>query len=77
MTDHTTCPSSKVDVGTLPDLSVMEDAGPERIHNIIVGVFVFKSGHRDQIACSLLGGFSKPRTAATQSLDSGLCSMLI
>ena len=40
-------------------------------------VFVFKSGHHDQIACSLLGGFSKPRTAATHSLDSGLCSMLI
>ena len=30
----------------------------------------FWSGHRDQVACSLLGGFSKPRTAATQSLDS-------
>ena len=40
-------------------------------------VFVFKSGHRDHITCSLLGGFSKPRTAVTQSLDSGLCSMLI
>ena len=38
--------------------------------------FLFKSGHRDQIACLLLGGFSNPRTAATQSLDSGLCSML-
>ena len=32
----------------------------------------FKSSHRHQIACSLLGGFSKPRTATTQSLDSGL-----
>ena len=32
--------------------------------------FFFWSGNRDQIACSLLGGFSKPRTAATQSLDS-------
>ena len=32
--------------------------------------FFFWSGHRDQIACSLLGGFSKPRTAAIQSLDS-------
>ena len=30
----------------------------------------FGSGHRDQIACSLLGGFSKTRTAAIQSLDS-------
>ena len=39
MTDHTTRPPSKVDVGTLPDLRVMEDAGPERLHNIIVGVF--------------------------------------
>ena len=36
----------------------------------------FWSGHYDQIACSLLGGFSKPRIAATQSLDSFLCSML-
>ena len=35
----------------------------------------FYSGHRDQIACSLLGGFSKPRTTGTQSLDSVLCSM--
>ena len=40
-------------------------------------LFLLKSGHRDQISCSLLGGFSKPRTAANQSLDSGLCSMLI
>ena len=40
-------------------------------------LFLFNSGHRDQIACSLLGGFSKPRTAATQSLDSDLCSMFI
>ena len=39
-------------------------------------VFVFKSGHRYQITCSLLGGFYKPRTAVAQSLDSGLCSML-
>ena len=39
-------------------------------------LFLFNSGHRDQIACSLLGGFSNPRTAATQSIDSGLCSML-
>ena len=30
----------------------------------------FWSGYRDQIACSLLGGFSKPRTVATQSLSS-------
>ena len=37
---------------------------------------LFYSVHRDQIACSLLGGFSKPRTAAYHSLDSGLCSML-
>ena len=29
----------------------------------------FTSGHRDQIACSLLGVFSKPRTSDTQSLD--------
>ena len=36
----------------------------------------FGLGHRDQIACSLLGGFSKPRTAATRSLDSVLCSIL-
>ena len=43
---------------------------------IEVFVFVFKSGHHDQITCSLLGGFSIPRTAVTQSLDSGLCSML-
>ena len=43
----------------------------------LLPVFVFKSDHCDQIACSLLGGFSKPRTAATQSLDSVLCSMLI
>ena len=39
-------------------------------------VFLFNYCHRDQIACSLLGGFSNTRTAATQSLDSGLCSML-
>ena len=32
----------------------------------------FDSGHRYQIACLLLGGFPKPRTAATQSLDSFL-----
>ena len=38
-------------------------------------VFVFKSGHRDQITCSLLGGFSKPRAEVPQSLDSGLCSI--
>ena len=37
---------------------------------------LFWSVHRDQIVCSLLRGFSKPRTAATQSLDSILCSML-
>ena len=29
-------------------------------------VFVFKSGHCDQITCSLLGGFSKPITVVTQ-----------
>ena len=34
--------------------------------------FFFCSGHRDQISCSLFGGFSKPRTAATQSLDTVL-----
>ena len=33
---------------------------------------LFCSGHHDQIACSLLGGFSKPRTTATQSLYSVL-----
>ena len=32
----------------------------------------FMYGHRDQIACSLLGGFSKPRTAAIHALDSVL-----
>ena len=32
----------------------------------------FCYGHRDHIACSLLGGFAKPRIAATQSLDSVL-----
>ena len=31
--------------------------------------FFFWYGHRDQIACSLLGGFSNPRTAAIHSLD--------
>ena len=35
-------------------------------------LYFFLSGFRDQIACSLLGGFSKPRTAAIQSLDSVL-----
>ena len=30
----------------------------------------FWSGHRDQISCSVLGGFPKPRTAAIQSLES-------
>ena len=44
--------------------------------NHIPYFFSFYYGHSDQIACSLLGGFSNPRTAATQSLDSGLCSML-
>ena len=43
----------------------------------LFSLILFNSGHRDQIECSLLGGFSKPRTAATQSLDSGLCSILI
>ena len=38
--------------------------------------YLFNFCHRDQISCSLLGGFSKPITVATQSLDSGLCSML-
>ena len=38
-------------------------------------VCVFKSGHRDQITCSLLGGFSKPRAEVIQSLDSGICSI--
>ena len=33
-------------------------------------VLFFWSSHRYQIACSLLGGFSKPITAAIQSLDS-------
>ena len=42
----------------------------------ILYVFVFNFGLRDQITCSLLGGFSKPRTEFTQSLDSGLCSRL-
>ena len=53
---------------------------PEPMEEGVVGdrgsFSLFNSGHRDQIACSLLGGFSKPRIAATQSLDSGLCSML-
>ena len=40
--------------------------------HVDVGVFVFKSGHRDQITCSLLGGLSKPRAEDIQSLDSGL-----
>ena len=38
-------------------------------------VFVFNSGHRNQVTCSLLGGFSKPRAAVIQLLDSGLCSI--
>ena len=36
-------------------------------------VFVFNSGHRNQVTCSLLGGFSKPRAEVIQLLDSGLC----
>ena len=37
----------------------------------ILSFLFFDSGHRDQIACSLQGGFcSNPRTASTQSLDS-------
>ena len=35
-------------------------------------IFVFSSGHRDQITCSLLGGFSKPKAEVTRLLDSGL-----
>ena len=35
-------------------------------------VFVFSSGHRNQITCSLLGGFSKPRAEVNRLLDSGL-----
>ena len=39
----------------------------------VIYVFVFKSGHSAQIACSLQGDVvSNPRTAATQTLDSGL-----
>ena len=38
-------------------------------------VFVFNSGHRNQVTCSLLGGFSKPRAEVIQLLDSGLCSI--
>ena len=36
---------------------------------------VFNSGHRNQVTCSLLGGFSKPRAEVIQLLDSGLCSI--
>ena len=32
----------------------------------------FSSGHRNQITCSLLGGFSKPRAEVTRFLDSVL-----
>ena len=38
-------------------------------------VFVFNSGHRNQVTCSLLGGFSKTRAEVIQLLDSGLCSI--
>ena len=34
--------------------------------------FFFSSGHRNQITCSLLGGFSKPRAEVTRFLDSVL-----
>ena len=34
--------------------------------------FVFSSGHRNQVTCSSLGGFSKPRAEVIQLLDSGL-----
>ena len=42
---------------------------------LYVFVFVFSSGHRNQVTCSLLGGFSKPRAEVIQLLDSGLCSI--
>ena len=38
---------------------------------------VFNSRHRNQVTCSLLGGFSKPRAEVIQLLDSGLCSIYI
>ena len=38
-------------------------------------VFVFNSSHRNQVTCSLLGGFTKPRAEVIQLLDSGLCSI--
>ena len=38
-------------------------------------IFVFNSGHRNQVISSLLGGFSKPRAEVIQLLDSGLCSI--
>ena len=50
--------------------------GTQSCVNCLLSSSFFCSGHRDQIACSLLGVFSKARTAATQSLDSSLCSML-
>ena len=40
-----------------------------------VFVFVFNSGHRNQVTCPLLGGFSKPRAEVIQLLDYGLCSI--
>ena len=41
-------------------------------YKLDMSFFVFSSGHRDQITCSLLGGFSKPRAEVTRLLDSGL-----
>ena len=35
-------------------------------------IYYIRTESSDQIACSLLGGFYNPRTAATQSLDSVL-----
>ena len=35
-------------------------------------LFVFNSGHRNQVSCSLLGGFSKPIAEVIQLLDSSL-----
>ena len=44
---------------------------------MIVVVFVFSSGHRNQITCSLLGVFSKPRAEVTRLLDSVLTQHII
>ena len=48
----------------------LSHTAPVTISFKLIFLSFFGSGHRDQIACSLLGGFSKPRAAATQSLDS-------